>query len=604
MPISLRSLTGGRTLATACSACGVLGALLRLDYALGHHHLRHRASSDALEYLERAQLWLRPGASAELSATIWPPGTSALWAVLSALDPSQGAAAVANALGSLLVMPLTAAMAGLLAGARAAWIALALSALHPGFIHYAGFALAEQAFQLVAALALYLSLSALVRLERDPPISRTQGWIIGAAVGCSWGLATLFRTNALPVLALGGLWLGLRHAGQLPRAAALVGAGAALALVLLLGAAAQRCTETAGGRFCLVSNNLAMNMALGQAGQVYGLEFNDPSRPEETTGWVPPALLHHGYQGMGRVPASIYDQPAVLRWLAGRFAENPLLFGVRALGNALDLFGLDYWPNEFGRWPERLLTVWTQLFFALTFVPAAFALWLLLRTGPRRPVATFVAGGLAGLLLTAAASLGEARYRLPFDGLWIALASAVYAGARDFPVMGFAGVTALGARRWYAWAAALALGACAIVGVSHPALRLGAHLPQRAAALIGRVEHSPASRYAHARESASTWDAPGNYVWQCQPSCPELRLGWPSARTAGRLQISLDHNDRYRLIYYRGETLLGHADVAPDRRVASGLQRVWLDAPIGFDALGVLPLYGDGGYSLGHVLAD
>jgi hypothetical protein len=601
---SLRSLTRGWTLATACGACGVLGAALRLDYAIGHHHLRHRASSDALEYLERAQRWLQPGAQPELGATIWPPGTSALWTLSSALDPSQSVAAAGNALASLLVMLLTAAMAGLFAGTRAAWIALAIAALHPGFIHYAGFALAEQPFQLVAGLALYLSFSALLRLELEPPLGRARGWLMGAAVGCSWGLAALFRPNALPVLALGGGWVALRHARELPRTAAAVGAAAALALALVLGAAAERCSETAGGRFCVVSNNIAMNMALGQAGQVYGLEFNDPAHPEEASGWVPPALLHHGYQGMGRVPISIYDTPALLRWLAARFAEDPLLFAVRALGNALDLFGLDYWPREFGRWPERLLTVWTQLFFALVFVPALLGLWRLLRASPRRPLATFIAGGLLGLLLSAASSLGEARYRVPFDGLWIALASAVYAGAREFAAPGFAAATQLSVRRWLAFALALALCACVLLAVSHPALRLGAHLSQRSGALIGDIERADASRYAQERAAASAWAAPGNYIWQCRPSCLELRLGWSSVRNAGRLEISLDHNDRYRLIYYRGERLLGHADVAPDRRVGSGLQRVWLDAPAGFDALGVLPLYGDGSYSLGHVLAD
>jgi hypothetical protein len=604
MPTSPRSLFRGRTLASACGLCGVLGAVLRLDYALGHHHLRHRASSDALEYLERAQQWLRPGSLPELRATVWPPGTSALWALLSALDPSQGAAAAANALASLLVMLLTAAMAGLLAGPRAGWIALALAALHPGFIHYTGFALAEQSFQLVAGLALYLSLSALVRLEDEPQVSGAVGWGIGAAVGCSWGLAALFRPNALPVLALGGLWLGLRHARQLPRVAASIGAAVALSLVLILGAAAQRCSETAGGRFCLVSNNIAMNMALGQAGQVYGLDFSDPAHPEEATGWVPPALLHHGYQGMGRVPASIYDTPGVLRWLLGRFAEDPLLFGVRALGNALDLFGLDYWPREFGRWPDRLLTVWAQLWSPLVFVPALFALWRLLRAKSRRPVATFIAGGLCGLLLSAASSLGEARYRVPFDGLWITLASAIYAGAPDFATAGFAGDPQLGARRWLVFSVTLALCACAILCVSQPAVRMAAHLSQRSGALIGGVEHSPAARHAEPREAASAWAAPGNYVWQCRPGCDELRLDFPSERKASRLEISLDHNDRYRLIYYRGESSIGHADVAPDLRVRTGLQRVWLDAPPGFDALGVLPLYGDGAYSLGHVSAD
>src|SRR5687768_16819367 len=126
--------TENRPLAlVAMLVCLGMGVWLRFDYALGHHHPRHIASSHAGDYLERAQDLLARGADRDLADTIWPPGTSALWAVWSALDSSQELAALGNALASVAVVLLTAACAALLAGARAGWLALALASLHPGF---------------------------------------------------------------------------------------------------------------------------------------------------------------------------------------------------------------------------------------------------------------------------------------------------------------------------------------------------------------------------------------------------------------------------------------------------------------------------------------
>jgi hypothetical protein len=982
-------------------ACCALGTWLRIDYALFHHHLRHRASSDAFQYLERAMDLLQRGAVPNMPATIWPPGTSALWAALSAIDPSQQVSAAWNAAASILVMPLTAAAAGLLAGSRAAWIALAIAALHPGFIHYGGFALAEQPFQLAVAIAVYLTLSALVRLESDPepvkviararprssvppshpviavpvtpaatpaveeppatpsgpyiqaevvdaaddepgrrgrlgpatpgggsaqgkwfgrfsrapsapaktdedsagtkkgflgrtergaptaasapaprrsrfadrrlsgPLGRAAGevrsqpardpsalknelaalgaegntsrdgtgsravpegradadgaaraasaaasneqesagdvaqssaapsgtsgteaasapragtgtresadadtgdgasagardgaratdagigdrasagardgaratdadtgdgasagardgaratdagtgdrasagardgaratdagtgdrasagardgargtdaglarragaakeggrtanaganasseaaesrsglresggfaglsdeitdshpthaprrtsrsaltgtaqlWIAGAAVGCSWVLASLLRPNALPVAACGAVALLIFSRSALPARALGAALGAALAGVLVLAAAAHRCTATAGGRFCVVSNNVAMNVALGQAGTVYGLEFRDPKHPELTTAWVPPSLLEHGYKGLGQVPASVYDAPGVFRWVAARFGEDPIAYVVRAIGNGFDLFNLGYWPDEFGRYSERTALVVRQAWSAAVFVPALFALFACarrVRRGHTRPAAVFVLGALGGLLLSAALSLGEARYRIPFDGLWIALASAIYAGASSWHEPSFTPAEQLGARRLTLWLQALALCVVVAIGLTHPSLNLGLLVPQRMAALPnrGRSDWATAAGFAAARNPGSAWDAPGNYVWRCHPDCGELRIRLGARRHARQVNVSLDHNDRYRLLFYRGGQLQAYADVPPADGSRPGLQTVRIDVPApargGIDVIGVQPLYGDGGYSLGHL---
>jgi hypothetical protein len=400
----------------------------------------------------------------------------------------------------------------------------------------------------------------------------------------------------------------------LPSRAAWVGLGAALASCIVLAAAAGRCTATAKGRFCLVSNNLAMNVALGQAGPVFGLEFNDPAHPELGTSWVPPSLLEHGYQGFGRVPASVYDTSRIYGWVADRFAEDPIAYGVRAVGNALDLFNLGYWPDEFGRYAERSATVLRQAWSAAVFVPALFALIALARRGLRprtcRPAAVFVLGSLLGLTLSAALSLGEARYRIPFDGLWIALASATYARASDWAAVSFTAADRLAARHWLLWTQLLAVTVAVVIGLTHPALNLGLLLPQHGAALLSRapIDSMLAANFATPRATGADWNGAGNYVWRCSPDCGELRLKFEAPRRAKRLQISVDHNDRYRLLFYRGATLRAHVDIPPALGIPTGLQSTTVDIPAaarsGFDAIGIQPLYGDGGYSLGHVLPE
>jgi hypothetical protein len=77
--------------------------------------------------------------------------------------------------------------------------------------------------------------------------------------------------------------------------------------------------------------------------------------------------------------------------------------------------------------------------------------------------------------------------------------------------------------------------------------------------------------------------------------------------TEGRsLELSTDTNDWYEVTFYRRGSALGRAQV--ERRTGShGMRTSTLRPPTaarsGYDAVGVLPLFGDGRYSLGHVLA-
>jgi hypothetical protein len=335
----------------------LFGAIARIAYALIIHHPRHHATSDAYEYIALAHRFLDSPQTQTLSDTIWPPGTSAVWALLFSVDGSLSVLAIANVVASMAVVVLIASSAHLAAGTRAGWWALIFASLHFGLIHYAGFTLAEQFFQLTATFAVWASVLSLRLLPLASGRARYWKLLSGVATGLAWGLAALFRPNALPVMLMASGLLALHWIRTRERAAIPLVAGVALGLLLVLVPASDRCTRNAGGNFCLVSNNIAMNMALGQAGAVYGLDFRDPKTPENATSWVPPALLHHGYKGLGKLPATIYDTRGLLRWYGNRFLESPGVFVGRALGNGLDLFGIDYWPDNYDALGTRTATI-------------------------------------------------------------------------------------------------------------------------------------------------------------------------------------------------------------------------------------------------------
>jgi hypothetical protein len=79
---------------------------------------------------------------------------------------------------------------------------------------------------------------------------------------------------------------------------------------------------------------------------------------------------------------------------------------------------------------------------------------------------------------------------------------------------------------------------------------------------------------------------------------------FPEPLSARRVELALDHNDAYQVTYYREGQPLAQRLIAPGQG-GSGLRLERVITPDavreGFDALGVLPLYGDGRYSLGHV---
>jgi hypothetical protein len=423
----------------------------------------------------------------------------------------------------------------------------------------------------------------------------------------TWGAAAAFRPNALAVAGFAGLVLGIRAIAQRERFRWLVLGGACAAWLLALAPLSARCSVLSD-RACLVSNNLAMNIALGQAGEVKGLEFHDAVRPALTTTWVPPALLQHGYQELGQVGRTIYDAPGLIRWVFERWKAEPAMFLLRIAGNALDLFRLEYWPDDYDRVPERVVAVAKQAFLVLVIAPGLVALarsgFRSLRSKGRSSVALVLATLFCGVLFGAAVSLGEPRYRIPFDGILILFAAITYTSsepaleARGSPVARPGALLA-------SCAFVVAVVLVAVTAVSHPKLGVlaGDRLRAYRAPRANRVQTQPISDFSRRVAAGSTWDASGNHRFDCRARCTELRLTLKKPSSAPSVTLTLDSNDCYEVRFLRGGHELERTRVLahPGGGMRLSSISVPTSASSGFDELGILPLYGDGRYALGSV---
>lgn len=600
------------------AAAYVVGLIARWRYILELHHPRNHVYADALPITALGEILTDPGTQQGFVHTIWPPGMSAFLALNFVFDPTGGTAAVGQLVASALVPILVARAAYIAYGRRAAWIALTMASLHAGFVHYDGFFLSEGMFQLGVAVAVWMTSAALAAGETtaedgsSAPAPARQLVVRGLASGLAWGLAFSLRPTALPIALFVAGTLAVRWLRQRRSRLCFGLLAGALGFLVLFAPLSHRCTAL-NGSFCPGASNGAMNVALGHAPDVAGLTFrpapDDPRGGPDT--WFPPARQPHGFSDVGEVPASIYDGRRILVWVKQRFLDDPLQFTVDSVGNAFDLFGSAYWPDNYASVRPRRVTVLKQAFLFFVLVPG-MAIWgadvrrLLRRQKQTTDIDAFFVALILGLFCLAAATMGEARYRIPFDVAFIVLAARVFAGVK-------APVTEERKPRSASSAAAiacvLAVVGALVVTAAHPRVLLAARLAEVVRA------HRPARKIAGTlrlselsspRVAGTPWDAAGNFRFPCTPTCAGLEVDLAGTVSSAAIEVSADHNDRYEVAFYRGGTYLGRVAWGWDTSAGAGLRLVQLPVPeraraTGYDRLRIRPLYGDGNYSIGHV---
>lgn len=372
---------------------------------------------------------------------------------------------------------------------------------------------------------------------------------------------------------------------------------------------ADRCTKLTGHP-CLGANNFAMNVALGHAPDTSGIHF--VPRAGECAGgmnfWYPPSRVRKGYQGTAEIQGSIYDTRRILSWVWDRFASAPGDYLVTSVGNALDLLSTDYWPDDYAVISARQAVVFAQVFLVVVLVPA-LAVWGW--TVRRFIVGRRVADGelllvvvVVAVFLVSFVALGSARYREPFDCAFIALAARAFSG-RDAPPP-----TAARSRVPLALAGVFVFALTGLLAAAaHPSTHLASWLAER----VHPIEPAPArlgthglAEFAKRRDDGSPWDAPGNLRFRCSPDCTPITIGLDAVWRSTSIDVSTDSNDRYEIVFYRAGVNVGRLawGLFEGER---GMRRQHMPVPAsaveaGFDTLTVRPLYGDGNYSLGHLL--
>ena len=107
--------------------------------------------------------------------------------------------------------------------------------------------------------------------------------------------------------------------------------------------------------------------------------------------------------------------------------------------------------------------------------------------------------------------------------------------------------------------------------------------------------------FSTVRRQGTAWD-------DCTQILDErgLRVGLDSIHHDPFVEISVDHDDEYKVIYFKGSDPVGSTAILPRHIDTAGLRVDALDIPAtavasGYDAINVYPLSGDGLYSVGHV---
>lgn len=122
--------------------------------------------------------------------------------------------------------------------------------------------------------------------------------------------------------------------------------------------------------------------------------------------------------------------------------------------------------------------------------------------------------------------------------------------------------------------------------------------------LIPRIsgEHSAEAIIAVAELAhpvdAGPWDASGNRIFH-----ESLEIALPGERSLSEIDLSVDHNDTYRIEVFTGQGFIPIADVNPVSQVGMARHRIKLDKPTPLtDRVRIVAVSGDGAYSLGHFL--
>jgi hypothetical protein len=274
-----------------------------------------------------------------------------------------------------------------------------------------------------------------------------------------------------------------------------------------------------------------------------------------------------------------------------------------------DLFEIYLWPNTFsGRLSSKTLSLHLNFFFLLVCIPALMRILNIVSCWRQTHIVEKSACmALFGLFFTSAATMGEARYRVPFDGILILLASAYYVSATPNVKSAASLEKVLSQIVVLASACIAAL----IVGLSHP------NFPGRAEFIdwLKSPKYHGATEFdtialekldQEVRIENHRVYGGNTYEFACSRACRGIEVQIPSLRGVKAIQFSVEDDDEYQIQLFKGTQVISTNYRGPwysAKRVFRPYSipvaaRIRNEGPY---RVVISPFFGDGVYRLRHV---
>jgi 4-amino-4-deoxy-L-arabinose transferase-like glycosyltransferase len=395
------------------------GVVLRALYVLRWHRPVDYLVSDMEGYVRTGRDWLDPAHVPNISDTVYPPGTAYFFGFLNRIDPSLALASYVQLAIACAIPVVIWAIADELFDRRVALVTLPLSSLFYSLFDLAGYILSENPFTLLLLVAFWLLARSLSRTGKSRLAHAT-------ASGLVLGLATAFKSVALGSAVFVVLVLILRRKEERKRALPII-ACAAIGLAAVLAPLSVRATRLNEGRFCLVANETSRGVLIGHHGDIHRAVFEDRKR----NFWYEfgnNTALQRGRNGTVVVQGGPWDNEVILAeawaWTKAHPADSLRL----SFEHVHEIFVALPWPSDANPVLDPWVRAFRYLFQIFILFPALGHLVIRRKRWPDFED-LLVAAPVMGVVLGAFLSVGESRYRLPFDGFIIILAARAYVRA-------------------------------------------------------------------------------------------------------------------------------------------------------------------------------
>ncbi len=411
----------------ALTVIAALAYLIGILWRYYHIFISHRATdylySDMQLYVERARNFINPSYTDNIADTIYPPGMHMLLGTMYAVASSWDPALWLQFIISCIIPLLIAGLGYALYGPRVASLALIFSSLYFTFIDYAGFFLAENPYLFSVCSALLLLVLALR--------ARASLWRIIAALlgGAMVAISAAFKEAIVVPAALIGLFLLYLAWRNRSRPILVVVIVSSLSTLAVIAPFSYRCTTLSEGAFCVTSNSGALTMLEGHHGEYVKVWYHDHARNLHF--WFgPPPFAKRGYTGELHFDFGAYDAKANRAAAWAWIKEHPWQAFLLSTQNVFQLFvGPTPWPSS-DTADKHLATFAQELFLVIVLLPALVFVWChwrgLVRLQEGYWADILVLLPVLGLMMAVFLSLGDPRYRIPFDGFLMIIAARMY----------------------------------------------------------------------------------------------------------------------------------------------------------------------------------